>query len=51
MLFFYGEEFGGLEDLPNGLLEIRDGFLELNLELEKALNEQTEEKKVEEEAA
>ncbi len=51
LLFFYGEEFGGLEDLPNGLLEIRDGFLELNLELEKALNEQTEEKKVEEEAA
>ena len=50
-MFFYGEESGGVKDLPSGLVEIRVGFLEDNLELEEALNEQTEEKEVEEEAA
>lgn len=51
LLFFYGEEFCGLDELPEGLLDIRDGFLELNFALEKALNELTGEKTVEREAA
>lgn len=44
LLFFYGPEFCSLEDLPEGLLVIRDGFLELNLALETALNDLTEKK-------
>ena len=44
LLFFYGPEFCSLEELPEGLLEIRNGFLELNLALETALNELTKEK-------
>lgn len=44
LLFFYGPEFCGLEELPEGLLEIRDGFLELNLALETELKDLTEKK-------
>lgn len=44
LLFFYGPEFCSLEELPEGLLEIRNGFLELNLALETALNELTKKK-------
>ena len=51
MLFFYGGEFCGLDELPEGLLDIRDGFLELNLELETALTDLTEENTTEKEAA
>lgn len=51
LLFFYGTEFCGLDDLPGGLMEIRDGFQELNLELESALSELNEQNVPEEEAA
>lgn len=51
LLFFYGAEFCGLDDLPGGLMEIRDGFQELNLELESALSELKEQNVPEEEAA
>lgn len=51
LLFFYGGEFCGLDELPEGLLDIRDGFLELNLELETALTDLTEKNTTEKEAA
>lgn len=51
LLFFHGPEFYYLEDLPEGLLEIREGFQELNYELEKALKGLTEEDAMEKEAA
>ena len=51
LLFFYGEEFCGLDELPGGLMEIRDGFQELNLELEKALSNLTKQRAIEKEAA
>lgn len=37
LLFFYGEEFYSLDELPESLLAIRNGFPELNLEIETAL--------------
>ena len=51
LLFFYGPEFYCLEDLPEGLLEIREGFQDVNFQLEKALNGLSEEKTMEKEAA
>lgn len=51
VLFFYYEEFCGLDELPEALLEIRDGFLELNLELEKELSDLTDQNAQEKEAA
>ena len=51
LLFFYGEQFCGLDELPEGLIEIRDGFQELNLELEKALSDLTKQSATEKEAA
>lgn len=51
LLFFYGEEFCDLDELPEGLLEIREGFQELSRQLEKALNDLAEEKSTEKEAA
>lgn len=51
LLFFHGPEFYYLEDLPEGLLEIREGFQALNFELEKALKGLTEEDAMEKEAA
>jgi len=43
ILFFCGEEFCCLGEVPEGLLEIREGFQMLNDQLEKALRSQTEE--------
>ncbi|MDE6997604.1 MAG: hypothetical protein K2P04_07005 [Oscillospiraceae bacterium] len=51
LLFFYGEEFCGLDELPEGLIEIRDGFRRLNVELEKALSELKEQTILDKEAA
>ena len=51
LLFFHGPEFYYLEDLPEGLLEIREGFQALNFELEKALKGLTEEDEMEKEVA
>ena len=51
LVFFYGPEFYGLEDLPEGLLEIHEGFQDVNFQLEKALNGLSEEKTMEKEAA
>lgn len=51
LLFFYGEEFCSLDELPEGLLAIRDGFLELNLAMETALKDLTGKNVVEKEAA
>ena len=51
LLFFYGEEFCGLDELPEGLIEIWDGFQRLNLELEKALSGLTKQSATEKEAA
>lgn len=45
LLFFYGEEFCDLDDLPEGLLEIHEGFREVNMKLEKALTGLTREEK------
>ena len=50
-MFFYGPEFCSLEDLPEGLLEIHEGFQDVNFQLEKALNGLSEEKTMEKEAA
>lgn len=44
LLFFYGPDFWSLEDLPEALLAIRNGFLELSFELEKALSDLPEKK-------
>lgn len=43
ILFFCGEEFCCLGEVPEGLLEIREGFQMLNDQLEKVLRSQTEE--------
>lgn len=43
ILFFCGEEFCSLEELPECLLEIREGFQTLNFQMEKVLSSQTEE--------
>lgn len=51
LLFYYGPEFYCLEDLPEGLLEIRDGFQALNLEMEKALSGLAEKEPMDKEAA
>ena len=51
LLFFYGEEFCGLDELPEGLIEIRDGFQRLNVELEKALSNLTKQSAIGKEAA
>lgn len=51
LLFFSGPEFYCLEDLPLGLLEIREGFQEMNFRLEKALSDLDKEKMTEREAA
>ena len=51
LLFIYGEEFCSLDELPEGLMEIREGFQTLNCQLEKALNDLAEEKQMEKEAA
>ena len=51
LLFFCGPEFYDLEDLPLGLLEIREGFQAMNLRLEKALGELDAKKLMEKEAA
>ena len=37
LLFFYGEEFYSTDELPCGLLDIREAFQELNFRLEKEL--------------
>lgn len=51
LLFFYGDEFCYLDELPEGLLEIREGFQALNCQMEKALSDMSEEKTMEKEAA
>lgn len=51
IIFFYYEEFCSLDELPEALIEIRDGFLGLNLELEKALSNLAEQNAREKEAA
>ena len=51
LLFFHGPEFYCLEDLPEGLLEIRDGFQAVNFELETALSNLDKEDAMEKEAA
>ncbi len=51
LLFFYGPEFYCLEDLPLGLLEIREGFQEMNFRLEKVLSDLDKKKMTEREAA
>lgn len=43
ILFFCGEEFCSLDEVPECLLEIREGFQALNDQLEKVLRSQTEE--------
>ena len=51
LLFFYGDELCYLDELPEGLLEIREGFQALNCQIEKALSDMSEEKMAEKEAA
>lgn len=51
LLFYCGPEFYNLEDLPMGLLEIREGFQNMNFRLEKALSDLDKEKMTEREAA
>ena len=51
LLFFYGDELCYLDELPEGLLEIREGFQALNCQMEKALSDMSEEKATEREAA
>lgn len=51
LLFFYGPEFCSVEDLPERLLNIREGFQDVNLQMEKALSDMSEEKTMEKEAA
>lgn len=51
LLFFHGDELCYLDELPEGLLEIREGFQALNCQMEKALSDMSEEKATEREAA